>query len=74
MALRNITMFMSGMVLDVKVKPGDKVGKKQVLMTVEAMKMKTPIFAPVAGTVKEIAASPGQILERDHLLAVIEEE
>lgn len=74
MALRNVSMSMVGMVLDVRVKPGDAVRKKQIIMVLEAMKMKIPVFSPVAGVVKTVNALEGQVLERCHVLAVIEED
>lgn len=44
----------SGKIVDVKVKKGDKVKKDQVLMVIEAMKMEYLIRAPKKGTVKKI--------------------
>lgn len=44
----------SGKVVDVKVKKGDKVKKDQVLMVIEAMKMEYLIRAPFKGVVKKV--------------------
>jgi biotin carboxyl carrier protein len=38
----------------------------------EAMKMEIPVVAPASGTVKEIKVSPGQAVEAEQVLAVIE--
>jgi len=38
----------------------------------EAMKMEMPVVAPVTGTVKEICVAPGQEVEAEAVIAVIE--
>jgi len=38
----------------------------------EAMKMEIPIVAPVSGTIKEVKVTPGQAVEAEQELAVIE--
>ena len=40
-------------------------------MVMEAMKMENEIFAPVAGTIKQIAVKQGDQLMADDLLMVI---
>jgi len=49
----------TGKVLKVFVKPGDKVEGGQVLLLVEAMKMENRIFAARAGTVQSVAVKDG---------------
>jgi len=44
----------SGTVVQVKVKKGDKVKKADVLLVIEAMKMEYLIRAPFAGTIKKV--------------------
>ena len=56
----------------VKVKEGDAVKRGQTLMILEAMKMETPITAPVDGIVSEIHVKAGQRIESGDLLMVIE--
>ena len=41
-------------------------------MVLEAMKMEIPVVAPAAGTIKEVKVSPGQAVEAEQELAVIE--
>jgi biotin carboxyl carrier protein len=48
-----------GLIIEVKVKVGDKVGVGDVLLVIETMKMENNIVSPVAGTVKEIMISDG---------------
>ncbi len=63
---------MQGMVLTVKVKVGDKIKEGDVVLVTEAMKMQSDIHSPVNGTVKEIMAYNGEIVNKDDILMVIE--
>ncbi len=51
---------------------GDKVSKGDVLCTLEAMKMMNEVKAPVDGTVTEVHAGEGDLVEFDQVLFVIE--
>ena len=51
---------MSGKVLAIRVKPGDKVASGDEVSVVEAMKMEQSIRAPRAGTVKKVHVKPLQ--------------
>ncbi len=51
---------MSGKVLVIRVKPGDKVASGDEVSVVEAMKMEQSIRAPRAGTVKKVHVKPLQ--------------
>ncbi|MCR5744684.1 MAG: biotin/lipoyl-binding protein [Bacteroidales bacterium] len=52
-----------GVVLEIKVKDGDKVTKGQVIMVLEAMKMENAIEAPCDGTVTVKAQKGDSVLE-----------
>ena len=54
------------------VEAGDKVEKGDVLCTLEAMKMMNEVKAPVSGTVKQVLAAEGDLVEFDQVLFVIE--
>ena len=54
---------LTGVVLEVKVKDGDKVTKGQVIMVLEAMKMENAIEAPCDGTVTIKAQKGDSVLE-----------
>ena len=54
------------------VEVGDKVEKGDVLCTLEAMKMMNEVKAPVSGTVKQVLAAEGDLVEYDQVLFVIE--
>ncbi|HOP73800.1 MAG TPA: biotin/lipoyl-binding protein [Bacillota bacterium] len=50
---------LAGVILYVKVKPGESVKYGQVLLTLEALKMENEIVAPQDGVVKEILVDTG---------------
>ena len=52
-----------GVVLEIKVKDGDKVTKGQVIMVLEAMKMENAIEAPCEGTITVKAQKGDSVLE-----------
>lgn len=58
----------AGTIIQMKVKPGDKVAVNQTLMIMEAMKMETNIASPVAGVVKTIHVKPGDAVKQGQLL------
>jgi biotin carboxyl carrier protein len=51
---------------------GDKVSEDDQVAVLEAMKMEMPVVAPVSGTVKEVCVAPGQEVEAEAVIAVIE--
>jgi pyruvate carboxylase len=62
----------SGLVTGLFVQPGDKVGKNDKLLTLEAMKMQSTIYAPIAGKVVEALVGPGDQVDAKDLLVVVE--
>ncbi len=67
-----VTVPMVGKIVSVSVKVGDKVKEDDEVAVLEAMKMEMPVVAPAAGTVKEILVGPGQEVEAEAVIAVIE--
>jgi geranyl-CoA carboxylase alpha subunit len=66
---------MSGRVIGVNVKAGDKVEKSQTLAVLEAMKMEHQLKAAFAGTVGSVSAQTGeQVSARQVLLTLAREE
>lgn len=63
---------MPGMVVTVSVAEGDSVAKGQKLLSLEAMKMETTIYAEVAGTVSQVLVKPGSQVETGDLLVKID--
>jgi biotin carboxyl carrier protein len=54
------TAPLPGTVIEVFVKPGDKVEAGQVILVIEAMKMKNSIRSVYSGTIGEVLVSAGQ--------------
>jgi acetyl-CoA carboxylase biotin carboxyl carrier protein len=63
---------MVGKILRVEKKVGDKVEEDEVVVVMEAMKMEIPVVAPASGILKELKVTPGQAVEAEQVLAVIE--
>jgi biotin carboxyl carrier protein len=63
---------MVGKILRVEKKVGDKVEEDEVVVVMEAMKMEIPVVAPASGVLKELKVTPGQAVEAEQVLAVIE--
>ncbi len=61
----------SGKIVNIKVKKGDKVKKDQVLMVIEAMKMEYLIRAPKKGTVQKINFKENDQIEIGQITAEI---
>jgi acetyl-CoA carboxylase biotin carboxyl carrier protein len=63
---------MVGKILRVEKTVGDRVEEDEVVVVMEAMKMEIPVVAPSSGILKELKVSPGQAVEAEQILAVIE--
>jgi glutaconyl-CoA decarboxylase len=66
-----VTAPMTGKIVSVRVKKGDKVKTGQVLCIIEAMKMENEITAPKAGVVREVKVSEGASVSEGEILMVI---
>ncbi len=68
----DVSSPMPGKVVSVKVSPGDKVKKGDVLLVIEAMKMENEIHSPIDGTVGEIYVREGdQVNPEECLIKII---
>ena len=63
---------MPGLVVDVRVQPGDVVRPGSPLVVVEAMKMQNELASEVTGTVREVHAQVNQAVDSGAALVVIE--
>ena len=63
---------MPGRVIVVRVEPGQAVTKGQEVLVVEAMKMENVLRAPRDGTVKSVAARPGDMVSPGVVLVELE--
>ena len=57
-----------GLLTSIEVKKGEKIRVGQKLAVVEAMKMENVLYAMRDGSVKNIVASPGDILSIDDVI------
>ena len=72
MAQEVVEAPITGKVISIEVKVGDKVEEGDVILYIESMKMENPILAPVAGSIAEIKVEAEQVVETGNPLAVIE--
>jgi pyruvate carboxylase len=63
---------MPGMVVRITVKAGQKVGRGDPMLSIEAMKMETVIRAERAATVRQVHVKPGQTVAAKDLLLELE--
>lgn len=63
---------MPGKISNVAVKKGERVKEGQHLLSIEAMKMETAVYAPRNSTVKELKIKQGDVVETQDLLVVLE--
>ncbi|MEZ5360328.1 MAG: biotin/lipoyl-containing protein [Candidatus Zixiibacteriota bacterium] len=64
----SVTSPIAGTIVEIKCKSGDGVKKDQVLLVIEAMKMKTSIAAPTDGTVKNVPIAVGDSVREGQVL------
>ena len=60
-----------GQVVNVKVKPGDKVQKGDVLVIIEAMKLENEVVSPFDGTVKEVKVTKSSQVNSKDVLVIL---
>jgi pyruvate carboxylase len=66
---REVAAPMPGLIVTVAVRAGDKVKQGQKLLSLEAMKMETTIYAERDGTLAEVLVEPGTPVEAGELIA-----
>jgi len=65
---------MPSLVVEVKVKLGDRVEKGQAVVVLESMKTETVLRAVSSGTVKAVGCKNGEMVEEGRELVDIEED
>jgi len=70
--LKDIKAPMPGLVLDIKIAPGDEVEEGDVILVLEAMKMENMIKSPGAGKIKAIKIEKGEAVEKGQVLIEVE--
>ena len=68
---REVLSPIQGTVTNVKVKPGDKVKKGDVLLIIEAMKLENEVPSPYDGEVVGVLVSKGQSVASKELVVTI---
>ena len=72
MAKEIVEAPITGTIINIEVKVGDKVEEGDVLLYIESMKMENPILAPIKGKVTEIHVVVKQVIETGKPMVVIE--
>lgn len=70
--MKSLVAPINGVIAEIRVKPGDSVAENDVVIILEAMKMKTNISTPFAGIVKEIHVNINDTIETGQLLLTFE--
>ena len=68
---QKVKSLMQGVIVDVKVNPGQKVVKGQTLVILETMKMENEIVSPLDGTVAKIFVSKQDTVENQEVIMII---
>lgn len=63
---------MGGQIISIETSEGERVGKNEVILILEAMKMESEVFSPKEGRIKEIRVARGDMVNTGDVLAVIE--
>lgn len=66
-----VATTMQGMILKLKVTPGDLVNEGDVVAVLEAMKMENDVYAPHSGSVERIYVDEGDTVDAGEVLMVI---
>jgi biotin carboxyl carrier protein len=72
LARETVEVPITGKIVSVNVKAGDKVKEGDVICVLESMKMENPILAPVDGTIIEVGVTVEQVVKPGGIIAVIE--
>lgn len=70
--MANVNAPMVGKLVSIEVKAGDSVKANDAVATIEAMKMFVKIYSPADGVVKEIKANPGDVINPETVIMVLE--
>jgi biotin carboxyl carrier protein len=70
--LKELKAPMPGLVLDIKMQPGDVVKKGDAVIVLEAMKMENVLKASGDGVVKSVEVQKGKSVEKNQVLIIFE--
>jgi len=63
---------LTGKIIKIEVKEGDKVKEGDTLVILESMKMENPIVSTVNGTVTKLSVSSNQVVKTGDTVAIID--
>jgi pyruvate carboxylase len=69
---RHVGAPTAGLISSIAVQPNHAVERGAKLLTLEAMKMQSNIYAPIAGKITKLLVTPGQHVEAKDLLVIID--
>ena len=69
---KQLTAFIPGTIVDVKVKVGQQVKQGDILVILDAMKMHNRIISPLNTTVKEINVKPGDRVVKGFVMVTLD--
>lgn len=61
----------TGIVIEVKVRPGDRVSADDEMVIIESMKMHIPVTAPGDGVVESVRVQEGDQVSEDDVVATL---
>lgn len=67
----NVTSPLAGRIVEVHAKVGQQVSEGDLVVTLEAMKMNTQVFASCSGKVTSIGVKPGDAVQEGDILLVV---
>lgn len=62
---------MQGTIFDIKVSPGDRISRGQVVAVLDAMKMENELVSPFEGTISKIYAKVGDPVDSGALIMTV---
>ena len=66
-----VRAFIPGVIVSVRVSPGQRVSEGETLLVLEAMKMQNEVITETGGTVSSVEVEPGQRVEKNQLLVTL---
>lgn len=70
--MKQVTCMMAGIVVDILVKPGDKITDGMEVAVLESMKMQLPVPANTSGRVTQVVVVSGDFVNEGDPLLILE--
>jgi biotin carboxyl carrier protein len=67
-----VRAFIPGTIVQLKVRPGDRVDRGSVLLLLDAMKMHNEVCAEMPGRVRSVLVTVGASVQKDQLMVELE--